>query len=326
MRRGYSHCSFRLTAPLPQDVREHERDRDEEDGGADDVDLGRHGDARGAPHEEREGLVGARDEVRDDEVVHGEGEGKQEAGQDPRPDERQCHLVEGRPWVGEEIGGGLLEMAVVAGEARSHGHDDEADVEHDVREEDRREPERHAVVQEKREERRAHDDLRGRHREEDEQVRRPVSAEAVANQGERHQRPDRRRDDGREDRDDERQPDGRAELRVVERVQPVVQREALPLEVEAADRVVEGENNHDRDREEQVEEGEDGEEREGVPADERPRTRRRARPVAAHGDGLNRARHATPVVTRSLPTLRAYAMMSTRMMAMRTKESAAACG
>src|ERR671918_125293 len=80
--------SFRLAAPLEEDVREHQEYGDQEDRRADDVDLRRHGDARRAPDEEREGLLGPGDEVRDDEVVDGEREGEQGRGQDAGRDER----------------------------------------------------------------------------------------------------------------------------------------------------------------------------------------------------------------------------------------------
>src|SRR3954447_24146156 len=42
------------TPALDDDVGEHQRDRNEEDHRSDHVDLWRHRDARGAPHEERE--------------------------------------------------------------------------------------------------------------------------------------------------------------------------------------------------------------------------------------------------------------------------------
>ena len=69
--------SLRRSAPLAEDVQEHEDDCRREDHRPDHVDLRRHLDARGAPDEEREGLLGAGHEVRDDEVVHGEREREQ---------------------------------------------------------------------------------------------------------------------------------------------------------------------------------------------------------------------------------------------------------
>src|SRR6185369_13923031 len=219
--------------------------------------------------------------------------------------------LERRQRTGVEISRRLLEMLILARQTGAHGHDHEADVEHDVRDQDRDEAEPEAenperpLVEEEREEGGAHHDLRRRHRQEDEEVRRALPEKPVADERHRHERPDHRRKGAREERDLDREPDGTAEPRVVEWVEPVVEREALPGEVEATDRVVEREHDDDHDRDEQVGEGEHCEEGERVPSHERPRTAEYAGPVPRGGDCLDRGRHAVPVVTRSVPTLRA---------------------
>ena len=60
-------------------------------------------------------------------------------------------------------------------------------------------------------------------------------------------------------------------------------------------RIVEREDDDDRDRQEQVEEREHGEDRERVPAYERPQASQHARPVTRAGDGFDGGRHAVPV-------------------------------
>jgi hypothetical protein len=279
---------------------EHQPDGDDEDRRADDVDLGRHGDPRRAPHEERERRLAPGDKVGDDEVVDREGEREQAGGEDAGRDQRQRHAGKRRQRVGEEVHRRLFEVAVEADEPRPHGHHDEADVEHDVRDQDRREPEREAVVQEEREERRAHDDLRRRHRQEDEQARRAPAAEAVADERERDEGAERRRRDARERRDLQRELDRAAELRVAEGIRPVLEREALPDEVPPPRGVVEREEDDDGDRDEQVGEREGGEEREDVPAHACPEAAARAR--ARAGNGLGGDRHAA--VVRSVPMSR----------------------
>ena len=229
----------------------------------------------------------------------------------PGADERKRDLEERRQRVGVEIRRRLFEMLVFARQPGAHRHDHEADVEHDVRDQDRDETELEAenperpLIEEKRQERGAHHDLRGGHRQEDEEVRRTLAEELVADERHRHQRPDDRREEARGERDLDREPHGIAEARVVERMEPVVEREALPGEVEAADRVVEREHDDDHDRDQQVGEREHCEERERVPTHERPRAAEHAGPVPRGGDGLDGGRHAVPVVTRSVPTLRA---------------------
>src|SRR3712207_7377342 len=62
-----------------------------------------------------------------------------------------------------------------------------------------------------------------------------------------------RSDQGRDDCDEDRVLQRHREVRVLERMRPVVEREALPGEVEAALVVVEREQDDDEDRDEQVE-------------------------------------------------------------------------
>ena len=58
----------------------------------------------------------------------------------PGQDEREGHLPERRPLVGAEVHRRLLEVAGEALHPRPHGHDHEADVEHDVGDQDRLDP------------------------------------------------------------------------------------------------------------------------------------------------------------------------------------------
>ena len=67
-------------------------------------------------------------------------------------------------------------------------------------------------------------------------------------------------------------------------VLPVVEREALPRVVEAARRVVERERDHDRDRQEQVREGEHRVDGQDVLADEREHAPARPDPDGFGGD------------------------------------------
>ena len=70
----------------------------------------------------------------------------------------------------------------------------------------------------------AQDDLRRRHRQEDQRVRQPRAAELVADQGERDQRPEDGRDDRRDERDRRRSSGRRRQARALERVEPGVER------------------------------------------------------------------------------------------------------
>ena len=89
-------------------------------------------------------------------------------------------------------------MTVEPDQARLHGHDREADAEHDVRDQDRPEAEDHVQVQKERQQRGAEHDLRRGQRQEDQEVRRPSPAEAIADERERDQRSERRGDQARE--------------------------------------------------------------------------------------------------------------------------------
>ena len=154
---------------------------------------------------------------------------EQRAGEDPRRDQRQRDPRERRPLVRAEVHRRLLEVAVEADEPRLHGHDDERDVEHDVRDADRPEAGRDAEIEEERQQRGAEDDLGRRHRQEDEEVRRAAAAERVADERERDQRPQRRwpRCDASAAISMLSDASRPGEPGDAERVPPVVEREAL---------------------------------------------------------------------------------------------------
>src|SRR2546423_1101612 len=109
-------------------------------------------------------------------------------------------------------------------------------------------------------------------------------------------------------------------------MRPVLEREALPREVEATGRVVERERDHHRDRQEQIAEREDGVAGQDVPADEAdaPRERRLARPDAGHR--RPRPQPATAPVSRSVPSTLSYTVPGRRIAPIRTNDSAAAVG
>ena len=91
-------------------------------------------------------VLGAGIEVRDHEVVDGEGEAEQRGAQDRGREQRQRDLAERRPLVRAEVHRRLLEVAVEADQPRLHRDDDVADDEHHVRDEDRHEAEVEAPV------------------------------------------------------------------------------------------------------------------------------------------------------------------------------------
>ena len=82
---------------------------------------------------------------------------------------------------------------------------------------------------------------------------------------------------------------------------PCVEAEPLPREVEPPDRVVEGEDDHDRDREHQVDEGEDRERGQRVRANEAGDPGQRARRRPAKRNGLGGGAHP---VSFSVPITR----------------------
>src|SRR3990172_5179525 len=133
---------FHRPAPAEEGGDGDERDRDDEDDRPDDVDLRWQVVADGAPDPDGERVGRAGREVGHHEVVDGERESQQAAGQDAREDEREGDPPEGRPFVRPEVGRGFLEVAVEALDTRAHGDHHEADVEHDVGDDDRPQPER----------------------------------------------------------------------------------------------------------------------------------------------------------------------------------------
>src|SRR5262249_35802696 len=133
------------------------------------------------------------------------------------------------------------------------------------------------------------------------------ASEPVADERERDERAERRGDERGEERDLEADRNGTAEPRVRERVLPVLEREPFPRVVEAALGVVEREDDHDRDRQEEVRKRE---ERVGV-----------EHVTADPGDHA-----AVPAVSRSVPSRRAKISTSTRIAPMRMNDRAAAVG
>ena len=113
-------------------------------------------------------------------------------------------------------------------------------------------------VEEHRQQRGAEHDLGRGERDEDEEVDRRAAAELVAHQRQRGDRAERRRDQRRQRGDLERDAQRVADAGHAERVLPGVERELLPDEVEAPLRLVEREEQDDRDRQQQVEQREPG--------------------------------------------------------------------
>ena len=215
-------------------------------------------------------------------VVDRQGEGQQRRGQDAREDDRQGDLAEGGPPVGVEVHARLFERLVEAGQPGPHGDHHEADVEHDVRDQDRQEAASGPQRDPQGEHRGSQDHLRRRHRHEDQQVHRPTAAELVAGQGEGDHGAQDRGEDGRDDRDGEARHHRIGDVRAAPEADVVVEGEALPGDVLAAERVVEAEGDHHRDRREQEDDHQRGEPRQ-----------QEARQPAAHQE-----------VNRSVPTAR----------------------
>ena len=173
-------------------------------------------------------------EVRHDEIVDRDREAEQHRGEDRGGDQRQRHLAEGRPLVCAEIHRRLFEMSVETDQPRLHGDHREADAEHDVRDQDRPEAEDHVEIEEEREQRRAEHDLRRRQGQEDQDVRRAPSPEAVADERQRDQCSEDGGDEAREQRDLQRQEERASDTGNAVPVLPVVPRESLPGVVELA--------------------------------------------------------------------------------------------
>ena len=103
----------------------------------------------------------------------------------------------------------------------------------------------------------------------------PAPAEVVADDRQRDERPEHRRDERGEQADLERRDDGVLDPEHRVPVEPVVEREPLPDVVEAALGRVEREEDHDRDREHQVDADEHRVDGQRVVLDEPPRRARR---------------------------------------------------
>jgi hypothetical protein len=159
---------------------------------------------------------------------------------------------------------------------------------------DRREPGRHVDRQEQRQQRRAEHDLGRGQRHEDEEVDGAAAAEAVAHERHRHEGAERGGDQRRDQGDLERGGERLREVRVGERVLPVLEREALPGEVEAALVRVEREQDDDEHRDEQVQQGQARPDREQPAADavgRRPAAAAARRLEIALDDGGDVDRH-----------------------------------
>ena len=204
-------------------------------------------------------------------------------------------------------------MAREVGESRLHGDHDVADVEHDVGDEDRPDAQRKDQAlrdrqldrgDEGREQRGAKYDLRGRHREEDQEVRHRPTAELVARQGQADHRAECGRHDGRDKRDEHAVPDGIRQARSTERVEPRPERELAPVQVRPTGRVVEAEQDHHGHREDQVRRDADDVERQEPAIDTPAETRPRRRPAVRGGGRCSRHQIDAPV-SSSVPRSRA---------------------
>src|SRR5262249_6992778 len=102
--------------PGDHDAGESAQNADRKDHGAEDEDLRRNADPGGAVDPHRERHRAAADEVRGHEVVDGQGQRHQRAGQNARHDERQRDLPERGPGVRAQVRGGLLQRPVEAGQ------------------------------------------------------------------------------------------------------------------------------------------------------------------------------------------------------------------
>ena len=262
-------------------------------------------------HVERERLGRALVEVRDDEVVDRESEREQRRGEDAWGEQRQSDRAERREGVGAQIAGGLLEAAVESDQPRTDDDNDEADREHDVGDQQAREPEGNRIDQEHRQQRGTEDDLRGRHRQHDQQVRRAAAREAMADQRDRHQGPDRRRRCRRERRELEGGEQRLVQVREREGALPVLEREAVvdregePVSVRGC--LSEREDGDHGDRDEHVRNREPGVDIERVPPQPRPSPRGRARVGRSRRrrGGLHRYRCSSSLPTNaSVPASR----------------------
>ena len=220
-----------------------------------DVDLRRQRHARLRPRRRR-GNVGlaAGVEVRDHEVVDREGEAEQRGGEDRRRDQRQRHLAERRPLVRRRgpspppRGGGRSSISRAFTVTTTKLTMNITCAMKIVMK-----PARAAVVLRKSVRSDAPSTISGVDigRKTSRFVE-PRPRKLVPDERERDQRPEHGRDDARERaRSGARSPRSR-EARDGVPVDPVVEREALPDVVEAARRVVEREDDHDRDRQQQV--------------------------------------------------------------------------
>ena len=108
-------------------------------------------------------------------------------GHDARNDQWQRHFEERACRAGPEVHRGVLQRPVESAHPSPDGHRDEADLERDVRNQDRGVSRCPAEVEEQSQQRRAKHDLRGRQRKHKERVHGALPPEPLAHKGYGHQ-------------------------------------------------------------------------------------------------------------------------------------------
>src|SRR5262245_55298322 len=109
--RGVATGSISRPAPADHDAGDSAQNTDCEDRSPENEDLRRNPDPGRAVYPYRERHRGAADEVGCHEVVNGQRERHERAGEDAGHDEWQGDLAEGDPRVRPEVGGGFLQRA-----------------------------------------------------------------------------------------------------------------------------------------------------------------------------------------------------------------------
>src|ERR1051325_9877077 len=176
---------------------------------------------------DRQRLLRARGEDRDDDLVPREGEREQPTGEERRPHLREGHEAEGLPRVGAEIGGRLLQRAREPPQPRLRIVVDEDDAEGRVPDDDREQPEVDPDRRVGRAQREAGDDPGQREGQDHEQRDRVATEEVKARDGERGQRPEHERQGRRPERRTHREPERLAHALVVARDREPLRRIAV---------------------------------------------------------------------------------------------------
>ena len=177
----------RLRSSLAAVQRSHRQQEqaDQQDRGGQHVDLRRHRRFHRRVDVQRIGDRRPADEVGDDEVVERQRERQHRRRDDARHDQRQRHLEERPGGAGAEVQRGVLQRPVEPADAGAHRHRDEADLEGHMGDDDRRVPGGPAHVEEQRQQRGAHHDLRRGQRQDQEGVHRLCCPGIVGAQGQR---------------------------------------------------------------------------------------------------------------------------------------------